>query len=103
MKKLTIGLLTACLLVIVSPIQTSANSGAETPTENTATPAHVTSLLNRLDEINNLSKEGMSREEKKELRKEVKSIKKELKATGNGVYLSVGAIIIIVLLLILLL
>ncbi len=45
----------------------------------------------------------MSRTEKRELRKEVKSIKKALTASGQGVYLSVGAIIIVILLLILLL
>ena len=50
-----------------------------------------------------MDKSDMSRAEKKELRKEVKEIKTDLKSTGNGVYLSVGAIIIIVLLLILLL
>lgn len=45
----------------------------------------------------------MTRSEKKSLRKEVKEINTELRSTGNGVYLSVGAIIIVVLLLILLL
>ena len=60
-------------------------------------------LLNRLQEIKEMTKHDLSRTEKKNLRKEVKEIKKELKATSNGVYLSVGAIIIIILLLILLL
>lgn len=41
--------------------------------------------------------------EKKELRKEVRAIKTTLKSSNGGVYLSVGAILIIVLLLILLL
>ena len=45
-----------------------------------------------------MTKHDLSRAEKKDLRKEVKEIKKELKATGNGIYLSVGAIIIIILL-----
>jgi hypothetical protein len=45
----------------------------------------------------------MKSSEKKALRKEVRAIKSELAATGNGVYFSVGAIIIIILLLILLL
>ena len=60
-------------------------------------------MLNRLDEIKAMDKTNMSSVEKKELRKEVRTIKKELKSTGNGVYLSIGAIIIIILLLILLL
>ena len=40
---------------------------------------------------------------KKALRREVREIKKELAAVGGGVYLSIGAIILIALLLILLL
>ncbi|MEP6595233.1 MAG: hypothetical protein ABJA71_04765 [Ginsengibacter sp.] len=60
-------------------------------------------LLNRLQEIKQMTKHNLSRTEKKELRKEVKEIRKELKNTKSGIYLSVGAIIIIILLLILLL
>ena len=66
-------------------------------------PAEVKVMLNRLDEIKAMDKSELNSAEKKELRMEVRTIKKELKSTGNGVYLSVGAIIIIVLLLILLL
>jgi hypothetical protein len=60
-------------------------------------------LINRLEQIKSMDKSNMTKVEKKELRKEVKSIKANLRSTGNGVYLSVGAVIIIVLLLILLL
>jgi hypothetical protein len=60
-------------------------------------------LLKRLDEIKALDQSTLSRSEKQQLRKEVRSIKKELKTNSGGVYLSVGAAIIIVLLLILLL
>ena len=63
----------------------------------------TTELLTRLKEIKSMNMENLSRSEKKDLRKEVKQIRKELKAAKNGIYLSVGAIIIIVLLLILLL
>jgi hypothetical protein len=60
-------------------------------------------MIERLEEIKSLDKSNLTRVEKKELREEVKGIKKGLKANGNGVYLSVGAILIIILLLILLL
>ena len=72
----------------------------ETPKE---IPAEVKVLLSRLDEIKAMDKSELNSSEKKALRKEVKAIKSTLKSTGNGVYLSVGAIIIIILLLILLL
>lgn len=66
-------------------------------------PAEVQIQLNRLEEIKAMDKSNMNSIEKKALRKEVRTIKASLKASNNGVYLSVGAIIIIILLLIILL
>lgn len=60
-------------------------------------------LEDRLEAIRDLDKSTLSRDEKKALRTEVKEIKKELAAMSGGVYLSVGAILLIALLLILLL
>lgn len=74
-----------------------------TPTETKEIPAEVKAKLERLEEIKNMDKSNMTRAEKKALRKEVRETKAYLKSTGNGVYLSIGAIIIIILLLILLL
>lgn len=78
----------------------AANESPATRKENTT---NVTSeqLTNRLLEIRNMDKSQLTRSEKRELRKEVKEIRRERKS--NGVYLSVGAIIIIALLLIILL
>jgi hypothetical protein len=59
-------------------------------------------LKDRLEEIKAMDTKTLSKAEKKALRGEVKQIKKELKAISGGVYLSVGAIILIVLLIILL-
>ncbi len=66
-------------------------------------PEEVKVLLNRLNEIKAMDKSELKSSEKKALRKEVRAINAELRSTGNGVYLSVGAIIIVILLLILLL
>lgn len=57
----------------------------------------------RLEEIKSLDFRSMEKEEIKAIRSELKEMKEQARATGNGVYLSVGAIIIIILLLILLL
>jgi hypothetical protein len=54
-------------------------------------------LVQRLEDIKEMDKSGLSGMEKKDLRKEVKGIRKEMKAMKGGVYLSVGAIIIIIL------
>lgn len=75
-----------------------ANNDKE-KTEN----ARAQVLTHRLEDIKGMNKSELTRLEKKELRMEVKSIKKEMKELSGGVYLSVGAIIIVILLLILLL
>ena len=65
--------------------------------------ARAHQLMQRLEEIKTMDKSNLSREDKKELRKEVKVIRKDLKDNHHTVYLSLGALIIIILLLILIL
>ncbi|MFV8370106.1 hypothetical protein [Flavobacterium sp. LB2R40] len=105
MKKVTFYLMMMVLSLSIVPTQMLASEKTTTSVSNTPkeVPAEVKVLLNRLDEIKAMDKSSLNSAEKKELRKEVRAIKAELKSTGNGVYLSVGAIIIVILLLILLL
>lgn len=105
MKKI---LITASLALMVSigiPFQSFATDEPVTTTANVPkdVDARTTMLIQRVEEIKAMDKDALSRTEKKELRKELKGIKKEMRAAGNGIYLSVGAIIIILLLLILIL
>jgi len=65
--------------------------------------SRVVHLQHRLEEIKTIDKKTLSNDDKKALRREVREIKKELAAISGGVYLSIGAIILIALLLILLL
>jgi uncharacterized protein YnzC (UPF0291/DUF896 family) len=60
-------------------------------------------IIDRINEIKAMDKSKLSFTERKELRKELRATKKYLEMRGGGVYLSVGAVIIIVLLLILIL
>ena len=101
MKKLHFYLM-VMLFALVS-IPTSMMANEKNPANRTEVPAEVKTMLNRLDEIKEMEKSNLNSSEKKELRKEVKTIKHNLRSSGQGIYLSVGAIIIIVLLLILLL
>lgn len=105
MKKVTFYLMIMVLSLGVIPTQLFAAEKNPTAISNTPkeVPAEVKIMLNRLDEIKAMDKSSLNSSEKKELRKEVRAIKAELKSSGNGVYLSIGAIIIIILLLILLL
>jgi len=82
---------------IVAPASSQINSA--TKTDN----ARAQVLLQRLENIRSMNKSEMTRLEKKNLRNEVKDIKKEMKTMSGGVYLSVGAIIVVILLLILIL
>lgn len=105
MKKLPLYLMMMVLSLSIFPT-TSFASEKNAPVDNAKTkevPAEVKVMLDRLEEIKAMDKSEMKASEKKELRKEVREIKANLKASNNGVYLSVGAIIIIILLLILIL
>jgi hypothetical protein len=85
-----------------TPVQARSNPASTDPT----TPAEnlkAQASLSRLEKIKGMDKAELTSSEKKDLGKEARSIKKELKTMNEGVYLSVGAIIIIVLLLTLLL
>ncbi|CAH8283245.1 hypothetical protein EV196_102217 [Mariniflexile fucanivorans] len=78
-----------------APINTTAPAPAEIPAE-------VRVMINRLEEIKAMDKSTLNSSEKKALRKEVRKIKKDVRASGNGLYISSGAIIIILLLIIIL-
>jgi hypothetical protein len=79
---------------IVNPVMNARHS--ETPGA-----AETQKLLDRLEEIKAMDVSKMTNKEKRALRKEVKAAEK--KVQSSGVYVSVGALIIIVLLLIILL
>jgi hypothetical protein len=108
MKKIFFGLMAACLSLTFIPLQLNAATSEPTsepapiPAEP-AVPAEAKILFLRLDEIKAKDMSKLESSEKKELRKEVKSIKHELKSIGGGVYVSAGALIVILILLIVLL
>jgi hypothetical protein len=106
MKKLTLSLMTVLMLLSFIPTQASAGTSPEKITladPNSAEAKEANVLINRLYEIKAMDMHKMNSAEKKGLRKEVKSIKSHLKTLSGGVYLSAGAIIIILLILILIL
>lgn len=87
------------LLSLASPVVGGTHKAIITETNE----VRVQQLQSRLEELKSIDTRGLSRAEKKMLRREVREIKKELEAISGGVYLSVGALILIALLLILLL
>jgi hypothetical protein len=93
-------MVTLLMLVVISPDSLWAE-GVKNPV--LVESSEVKALKSRVDEIKALDKSTLTRVEKKELRKELKTINQELRSNSNGIYLSIGAIVIVILLLILLL
>lgn len=126
MKKTIFGLMAFLLLFLTVPMQSNANETARTKAVEEMSEvaiaeakADINKLSIRLEAINQMDAEILSKTEKRELKKEVRTIKNELNAysksnseavaeaaaiaaNNNGLYISGGALIIIILLIILL-
>jgi len=76
-------------------------SGEPVATENKLSAEEVSRLKNRVEEIRKMDKSNLTTLEKRELRKEIKDIKKNVRKNGEVIYISGGAILLIVLILIL--
>ncbi|MDO9262221.1 MAG: hypothetical protein Q7U08_09790 [Flavobacteriaceae bacterium] len=81
---------------------TTPTNPVTTISTETTVATEPNALVIRLDEIKAMDKSTLNSAEKKELRKEVRAIKAELRETSGGIYLSVVAVLIIVLLIVLL-
>ena len=100
MKKVVFLSLLLCLsLTAITPTHAASKEPAPEPTE---IPAEVRVMLDRLEEIKAMDKSNLERAEKKALRKEVRAIKTQLRTTGNGIFSSPGALIVILLLILIL-
>jgi hypothetical protein len=62
----------------------------------------ATTMLHRLETIKEMNLKNISTEQKNELKIEVQGIHQKLKSLDGGIYLSVGAIIIILLIILIL-
>lgn len=103
MKKIAICLMATCLSLTLLPLQSSAATitpATSIPAPTPAETAEAKILTLRLNEINMMDKSNLKSADKKNLRKEVRSINHKLREISGGVYLSVSAIIIIVILLV---
>ena len=94
----------AIVLLITVPAQSFATTA---PVTTFADPGKNDAMLKRIsarvEEIQNMDKSNLSDDEKKALRKELKGMYKDARGLDQKVYISVGAIIIVILLLILIL
>ena len=104
MKNLLKGALLVMFLTVAQTSQSKELAGTSKLINGSETmdAAQAQKLTSRLEELKAMDKSSMTRSEKRALRNEVKAIQKTLDSSG-GVYLSVGAVILIIVLLIILL
>lgn len=103
-KKIIPAILIGMIMISADPVMASVTAvPVSTSNPVTGEDPRTTQLMQRLKEIKEIDRSTLTRADRKELRSEVKDIRKEMKKISGGVYLSVGAIIIVILLLILLL
>jgi hypothetical protein len=88
-------------VAVASPTHAGLAEAVPVPLEDRS--EEVLRLNRRLEEIRDMDRSNLSKAERKALRLEVRMIREELAEMRGGVYLSVGAILLIALLLILLL
>ncbi len=103
MKKIVFCCMATFLSFTFIPLQSNATAPEEPSAMVEPKPAEAAeakALEIRLDELNGMDKSKLTSSEKKNLRKEVKSINHKLREIGGGIYLSVGAVILIAVLLI---
>ncbi|WP_162341067.1 hypothetical protein [Cyclobacterium salsum] len=101
MKKIAYFLSMLMLLTAIAPAA-MANDGSADKEPSPEEQARLEQLDERVQEIKDMDLRAMDKEERKEIRNELRDINKEAKALGGGVYISAGALIVILLLLILL-
>ena len=86
MKKITLGIMAAFLLLSFIPVQLKAETDSKTATTIVTKPAEsttATTQLARLEEIKAMDLSTLSRSEKKELRQEVRAIKNDQDGYGR--------------------
>jgi hypothetical protein len=102
-RKTVTAMLLALAMMFSIGSYAATGSGAPAASSSAAKEAEMSRLENRLEEIKAMDIENMPRSEKRKYAKEVKQIQKKMNAVGGGVYISAGALLVIVILLIVLL
>ncbi len=102
MKKKIYLMATVLCLMLAAPA-VMANEANIKPEMTEKQKTRLVEITNRVEQIKSMDRSDLSRAERQDLRHELRDMRTEAKAMSGGVYLSVGAIIIVILLLILIL
>ncbi len=104
MKKFTFGLLAVLMFLAFTPVEATAETDDNAKTEvamEASDQEKADVMIDRLYEIMDMNIKSLDGPDKEKLRNEVMSIKDKLQQL-NGIYISAGALIIIILLILLL-
>ncbi len=105
MKKFLLSLITLLMILAFYPMEANAKASDNAKNESVeeasaAEQAQV--MIDRLYDIRSMDIKNIDSPEKEKLRHEVMTIKDKLQQLSGGIYISAGALIIIIILLILL-
>lgn len=103
MKKINVFILAVMAFAFFNTVSVEAKGNNKADAKPKMPESEMKILVDRLEEIKTMDKSMMDKVEKKELRSEVRKINEEIKRDGGGVYLSVFALLLVIVLLILLL
>ena len=98
-KKASVSIITCLLLLtfVNTTLKASIDNFIPSDSVKYTALAEAKILLVRMDEINAMDKTTFGASEKKQLRKELRLIKGHLKELDKGVYVSVGALVVVLL------
>jgi hypothetical protein len=100
MKKITLCLMATCLTLSFLPLQSNAKTNTSPSSIVVKQPldsAEAKALLLRLNEIKEMDKSKLSRNERIALQKEVRAIQKRFPV--GGIYISAAGLVVIIILL----
>ena len=93
----------ALVSLMACMIPAASNAATTTPSDSLADSRIAAQITLRVHEIQDMDKTNLTASEKRGLKKELRDMKKQASGLDSRVYLSIGAIIIIILVLILIL
>jgi hypothetical protein len=90
------------VFLMISFVPVASADGGKDPSALSADEAQRLEIINdRVSEIKAMDFSELTKAQKKEIKNELREIKKEAKDVGGGLYISAGAIIIILLIILL--
>ena len=90
-------------IMLLSTANIASANAKDTKALTTEQQVKLNQLTSRVEQIRNMDKSDLNRQEKRALRSELKEMKSQANAIGNGgIYLSITALLVIIVILLIL-